>query len=173
MTLAYTAVKTVTLINGVSSKLVVSSIELCVSAANAALRALGPSQRPITANPLVKDELEAMDIEAKLQTVHALILTIQKARNNQTEPLDEADVVGVCLGQVRDVLESLTLTLNALNQELEEHEQRWFSSWRTPSTLPLVVTIRSKMLILDKRVDMLLKVKTFVFENEHQDHRTF
>lgn len=164
----YTAVSTVSMVNGISSKLVFSSIELCISAAGLAIHALRPSQQQpaITENPLVKEDLQAMDIEAKLQTIQALVFTIQKQRNRasseQQHTYDETDVVDVSLTQVKEVLDSLTKTFHELQLELATHEEKWFSSWRTPNTQSLVTAIKSKMLILDKRVDMLLKVRAFV-----------
>jgi len=160
-----------------------TSVELAVHAAATAVKAVrssGDQPRNLAENPLVREELETMDIEAKLKTVHALVLTIQKQRSKSlpsapssegqlvdpsTVPQDESDVVGVCLEQVKEVLDSITTTVNALNSELEMHEQRWFSSWRTPDTKHHLIALRAKILILDKRVDMLLKVRSFVGES--------
>lgn len=164
-TVVYYGFQTASILSGVSNKVVMSSIELCIYAASSALKAFRPLDNgvPVGQNPLVKDELETLDIEAKLKTVQALVLMIQKYRNeNESEVIDDSDVVGVCLMQVKDVLESLTTTLNGLRQELNDHDQRWFSSWRTPDTKNHMIALRSKILILDKRVDMLLKVRSFV-----------
>jgi hypothetical protein len=174
----YLGVQTASILSGMSNRLVFSSVELAVHAAATAVRALRPSggdQKSVAENPLVREELESMDIEAKLKTVHALVLTIQKTRGGgggkqQVEEVDDSDVIGVCLSQVKDVLESITGTLTALNTELDAHDQRWFSSWRTPDTKHYVLALKAKILILDKRVDMLLKVKSFVGGNGDQHH---
>jgi len=174
----YVGVQTAQALSGVSNRIMLSSVELAVHAAATALKAIrasnaGEDQKNLADNPLVKDELEAMDIEAKLKTVHALVLTIQKQRARsglpvggegaeQLEEKDESDVVGVCLDQVKEVLDSITSTVNALNGELDMHEQRWFSTWRTPDTRHHLIALRAKIVILDKRVDMLLKVRSFV-----------
>jgi hypothetical protein len=164
----YVGVQTASMLSGLSNRLMFTSVELAVHAAGAALSAVRPiaDSPSVAENPLVRDELESMDIEAKLKTVHALVLTIQKSRatlnGNEDDVVDDSDVVGVCLTQVKDVLESITTTLNALNEELVEHEQRWFASWRTPDTKHYVVALKAKMAILDKRLDMLLKVRSFV-----------
>lgn len=142
-------------------RLVGTSVELAVTAASAAVRAMRPSERALAENPLIREELEQMDTEAKLKTVHALILTIQKDRHGEEE-MREDDVVGVCLVQVKDVLDSITKTLDALNGELDQHDQRWFSTWRTPDTKHHLIALKAKSTILDKRVDMLLKVCSFV-----------
>jgi hypothetical protein len=197
----YIGVQTASMVSGLSNKLMLSSVELAVHAAATALRALRPASTPdqqqvqaVTENPLVREELEQMDIEAKIRTVHALVLTIQKHRNGSaslTTPMyggyrgqaenstvltvgtdntlaiktqsavDDSDVIGVCLDQVKEVLESITSTVNALNAELEAHDTKWFSSWRTPDTKHLLLALKAKILILDKRVDMLLKVRSF------------
>jgi len=166
----YAGVQTVSIVSKLSNNIMLSSVELAVHAAATALRALRPAsangqiQGPsVTENPLVREELESMDIEAKIRTVHALVLTIQKHRggNNETA-VDDSDVVGVCLDQVKEVLESITSTVTTLHEELDAHDQRWFSSWRTPDTKHHVLALRAKILILDKRVDMLLKVRSFV-----------
>jgi len=175
----YLGVQTATMVSGLSNKLVLSSVELAVHAAATALRALRPAggeqsqpQPALADNAHVKEELEQMDIEAKIRTVHALVLTIQKQRagghaggepaKDDTQVPDESDVVGVCLEQVKEVLESITSTVTALREELDAHEQRWFATWRTPDTKHHLIALRAKILILDKRVDMLLKVKSFV-----------
>jgi len=59
-------------------KLVTTSFELAITAANAALQALRPKEKNLGDNPLVQEDIESMDIEGKLRMVHALILTIQK-----------------------------------------------------------------------------------------------
>jgi hypothetical protein len=177
----YAGVQTAQALSNVSNRLMLTSVELAVHAAATALKAMrsgNDQQQNIVENPLVKDELEAMDIEAKIRTVHALVLTIQKQRQSEyrqsrdtiletenalpVSPVDESDVVGVCLEQVKEVLDSITSTINSLNSELDAHEQRWFSSWRTPDTKHHLIALKAKTLVLDKRVDMLLKVRSFV-----------
>jgi len=179
----YAGVQTAAVVSTLSNRLVLSSVELAVHAAATALKAVRASeegqQKNLTENPLVREELEAMDIEAKLKTVHALVLTIQKQRGKSVPtnvtggstqivdpsaiaPQDESDVIGVCLEQVKEVLDSITTTVNALHEELDAHDQRWFSSWRTPDTKHHLIALRAKILILDKRVDMLLGVRSFV-----------
>jgi len=179
----YMGVQTASALSGLSNRLMLTSVELAVHAAATAVKSLrssGEDQKSLAEHPLVREELEAMDIEAKLKTVQALVLTIQKQRSRsvssaiatniptseavKTEETDESDVVGVCLDQVKEVLDSITTTVNALNTELDEHEQRWFSSWRTPDTKHHLIALKAKILILDKRVDMLLKVRSFVAE---------
>jgi hypothetical protein len=178
----YMGVQTAQVLSGVSNRIMLTSVELPVHAAATALKAIrssnteGADQKNLVDHPMVKEELETMDIEAKLKTVHALVLTIQKQRGKSgsihangeesavPEERDESDVVGVCLEQVKEVLDSITITVNALNEELDMHEQRWFSTWRTPDTKHYLIALRAKILILDKRLDMLLKVRSFVSE---------
>jgi hypothetical protein len=173
-TAVYLGVRTAQALSGVGNRLMFSSVELAVHAAATAVQAIRSSggEKNLAENPLVKEDLEAMDIEAKLRTVHALVLTIQKQRGRsptqeepalvEHEPVDESDVIGVSLAQVKEVLESITATVNALNEELDAHEQRWFSSWRTPDTRHHLISLKAKVVILDKRVDMLLKLRAFV-----------
>lgn len=165
----YMGASTVSLVNGMSTKLVFSSLELCISAANLAVHSLrpSPSQPAITDNALVKDDLESLDIEAKLKTISALVQTIQRQQQHRHARggEEEGDVVDVALGQVKEVLDSLTLTFHELEREIAEHDTRWFSSWRQANTASLVTAIKSKMFILDKRVDMLLKVRAFVLQD--------
>ena len=77
-----------------------------------------------------------------------------------------------------EILEQITKILKDVHNELREHEQKWFSSWRYPNTDEAMLSLKKKVslffyeifnifnivflflkvIVLDKRVDLLLKV---------------
>lgn len=226
----------VTTMNRLSTSVVNSSIEYSITALASTLRALRATTA-VTGNDggssssnaphrhlAVREELEEMDIEAKVRSVQALVLHISKKRRTSSSSMAATtawnfflggeegtvatktgggvalskeeeeeeqskskdttttnattsemtgedsqivrvdlnpsdDVVGICISQVAETLQSITRTLHDVQTELELHEARWFSSWRTPDTERHMGVLRTKIGVLDKRVDMLLKVK--------------
>jgi len=119
------------------------------------LRSLAPE---FTSDPTVRAELAALDVDAKLATVQALIASLAARKTKQ----EEDEVMRVCVANVSECVAQLNATLEAIKAELATHQTRYLSSWRSPNTAEPLVQLRLLMGVLDKRVDLLLKVKDFM-----------
>jgi len=117
------------------------------------LRSLAPE---FTSDPTVRAELAALDVDAKLATVQALVASLAARKT------EEDEVMRVCVTNVSECVAQLNTTLEAIKTELATHQTRYLSSWRSPNTAEHLVQLRLLMGVLDKRVDLLLKVKDFM-----------
>lgn len=178
-----TAILTAGVVSQVSGRIIGGSLDLALSAAGGLARILSSSVARLSEHPKVREELTAMDIEAKVRSVQALLLSVRRRRRASGAVLeaakrlgdddsmvivaadamaardveDETDVVDVCLAQVGEALEAITATLEKVNTELALHETRWLSTWRNPDTTQLMVDLKAQVAVLDGRVDFLLK----------------
>jgi hypothetical protein len=143
--------------SAVSTRIVTGSLDLALSAAGGLGRLATSSLTKWREYPVVKEQLQGLDIEAKVETVQALLLTVRKNRNKLNLEEDENDVINVCLKRVGETLQQLTTTLEKINTELTVHDSRWFNSWRNPDTEQLIEELKRQVVTLDGRVDMLLK----------------
>lgn len=192
-------VVTAGVINSVSGRIVWGSLELAMHAAGGFMDLMRATAARWGAHPAVREEMAALDVEARVEAVQALLLTMRKQRGEvpvgesassssasasaSTSSDEEStsgavmvmspasaytfggekassasdDVVDVCLRQVSQALGGMTTTLEALNTELAYHDTRWLSSWRSPDTATHMANLKSQALILDKRVDFLLR----------------
>ena len=160
---------------GITSSLLLSAVE---KSSHGALNYL--SKPSYQWRPDVQIVLVESDIVAKIQTVEALVQTIQRKRgivsnsneneNNSSSRTDQeansssettssngGDVIEVCLRNLQSILDEITATMKEVTNELESHELKWFSSYRTPNLQLPLQKLKSQSSILEKRLDMLIK----------------
>jgi len=106
--------------------------------------------KPIIA---VLNELEGMDIDAKLLTVNSLIESLEKQENTDPKFV-------LALEQVKQCFEPIQITLDIIHKELEIHEHRYLAYYRSPHTTELLDSLRRKLKVLDQRCDWLIKITT-------------
>lgn len=96
--------------------------------------------------------LEEMDIDAKLKTLEALISEIEKTEKYKQES------VHLSLNFIHQSISKIHKNLEKLDKEIKYHDSKWFSSYRSAEYKPTLDCIISDYIILEKRVDFLIKV---------------
>ena len=99
----------------------------------------------------VLHQLEAMDIDARLQTVGSLV-------NSLEGEMDGDATFRLALDHVKEAVPPIKEVLVRIQHELQDHEHRYFATYRAPYTDELVASLERKLKVLDQRVDVLLKV---------------
>ena len=156
MQLAGMAVVAVAAAPSASLNMLTTLFNLTLSGTASAISTLRSMAPDFVSDPAVRSELAALDVDAKLATVQALIASLAERETKDVE------VMRVCVANVSESVEQLNSTLELIKTELELHQSRYFASWRSPNTAAPLEQLRLQMNVLDKRVDMLLKVKDFM-----------
>jgi hypothetical protein len=104
--------------------------------------------------PEIFQELDELDVDARLRVVFSLI----KAADRETAP----EAVKIALSEVRDAIDNITSELKLIHEEFRAHQERWFASFRSPRVKGLIANLRIKMSILDRRVELLIKSQVFL-----------
>lgn len=86
-----------------------------------------------------KEELEAIDIEFKLNIVKEWLDNSEQRHEKLYE-----GIVELC--------KSLTSQLEGIDKKIKDHKSRWFHSWRTLDLLDEINFIKRKCLILNERI---------------------
>ena len=72
--------------------------------------------------------------------------------------VEDTRSVATALRDLKDGLEALTESVDAVEEELSTHEERYFASWRSPDVEGKLAAVRAATAVLDKRLDTLQKV---------------
>ena len=105
-------------------------------------------------HPHVAEILDEIDLEADLRVAASIVKHVME--NYVDSLLDLESPLVLRLKQVDEMTKSINLELVSLKQEMTEHNEKYFSSWRTPSyetsSLPRLVAHKKA---LDHRVSSL------------------
>lgn len=109
----------------------------------------------------VSEVMTKLDITAKVKTVEAVIQAIVQNKSETNKVMD------VCLQNLHEILDKITHTMKLLHDEIDYHNSKWFSRWRTLSVDGLVQNLKVEAVVLDKRFDTLIKLKDLNFFDGH------
>ena len=107
-----------------------------------------------TKHPKVQTLLSHLDLQSDLKVIQALVeeISIKELEEGQY------DVVDVALEQVKDMMILIKDELEKIQIEINNHESKYFAEYREPNfNINLNHLIENKI-ILDKRVDLLIKL---------------
>lgn len=108
------------------------------------------------------------DVESKLRTTQSIVDSVDTAA--------EAQVIGtplnLCVAEVKDALNSIEIMLKEIHVELQLHQLRYMHKWRSSNVGSILERLQTKLAILEKRVDMLIKCKTISGTVEKKESRT-
>lgn len=127
-------------------------------------------------NPDVANTIKRLDIEHKLSLIEAVIKSSMISTKSESQRIDlekstfeiinrefkSVDPIQICLHAINSVITDIHTDLNQLNQKIESHSQKWFSSWRSLNIKSKLVNLEINCGILDKRFDELIKVHQLV-----------
>ena len=133
--------------------------------------------------PKIDSIMEELDLKNSIGQIHAIIEDIKNHADKQTQRFfdalsNNAGIVNTIrtkeegLVDLYDEFKSLTFAIKSLDEivkkidnklieikeELEEHNKKWFSSWRTSNNVDNIHNLLNLKLSMDKRVDNLIKV---------------
>ena len=94
-----------------------------------------------------------LDLASKVKTVEALVSTVVARGARHQNP-----AVRAALDEVTDALRQIKELGHAIDGKLDEHEERWFPTWRSAGIDEEVALLRHYGTVLDRRVDMLIKM---------------
>lgn len=98
----------------------------------------------------IQAELEKMDLTNKISILESLMEDLHK--KNMNEPVNKS------ISAVDSILKSIHIELNEIQQRLINHNNKWFSGWRSLNCSSNILKIKGHNNILDNRVDMLIKL---------------
>lgn len=104
----------------------------------------------ICSHPCYQNELLELDLESKLKVIDALMQQLD-ANNKELS-------IAVAITTLHEIVNKIHKTLEKVHDELNYHETRWFSGWRTPYIYYEVEELKTDSVILDKRLQTLMLV---------------
>ena len=113
-------------------------------------------------NPKVNNIVEEMDLIADLKVVETLVndVTVSEQKENVVDAVDMA------LINVKDTLLIIKGEMQTIQTELAAHELRFFANYREPNIAVNLENLAKHKAILDKRVDLLIKLLALKREGE-------
>ena len=96
-----------------------------------------------------KDLIEDLDLKSKIDIVNDIIKMDNKDIN---------DTIHKALHYVHEIIEKIKNEIEEINKDVKEHKKLWFHKYRTPIYLEKVNKLIKHNSILDKRIDLLIKV---------------
>ena len=151
------------LVGASTGRAVNKAIDVAVKSVTTAYNGLTNFDDYRSAFPEIFLELESLDVDARLRMVLALLKNAEE-RSRTDSPGEET--IDICLGEIRTSVDSITHDLEAVHRELRAHQERWFASFRSPHVSSLLKSLRVKMGVLDRRVDMLIKAQAFLEQSK-------
>jgi len=105
-------------------------------------------------NPKVNNVLAEMDLIADLKVIEVLVgdVTVSEEKEGVVDAVDTA------LANVKDSLLVIKEEMRIIKDHLDDHERRFFASFFEPNVTENLENIAKQKVILDKRVDLLIKL---------------
>ncbi len=100
-------------------------------------------------NQHVDTVLEELDIQTQLKIVESLLKSI-----------NDDPKIHVCLNEVNEIIQKIHWEMEKMYHEIDVHPQKWFASYRSPNCNKELQNLRKYSKIMDKRVEMLIKLTT-------------
>ena len=104
--------------------------------------------------PKVQTVLSDLDIEADLKVIDALIKQVDFAEKEE----GVFDVVDVALDNVKEIIELIKKELEIILQVIEDHKTKYLADYRDPAFNANLNNLVRHKIILDKRVDFMIKL---------------
>ena len=67
----------------------------------------------------------------------------------------------IALNYVHATIDDINKLLHAIQSEMKIHEERWFSTWRTPNVYSQLEQIKELKVLLDKRIELFIQMVQF------------
>jgi hypothetical protein len=109
--------------------------------------------------------LEALDVNAKLRMTNAIVSSLEE-KFDVKQVGDKDDPVVLCLNEVKEALQMIENTLDEIREEIDRHQARHLHRWRSSNVEEHIRVLSSRLIILDKRMDMLAKCRAI--EAQHK-----
>lgn len=95
--------------------------------------------------------LDELDIKSKIDIVNSLMKTVDKKKKI-------SDVLHKSLNYLHEIIDKINLEIKDISKEIEEHKHKYFYYLRTPSYNTKVNNLVKHSDILNKRLDLLIKL---------------
>jgi hypothetical protein len=102
-------------------------------------------------HPVVSNVLEDLDIHASLDIVNAIL---KETPDNYEKHVS----LHICIHHINDIIGKIQNLLKSINDEINNHQNKYFHYWRTPTYHNDINKLKKNKKILDERVDMFIKV---------------
>lgn len=99
---------------------------------------------------LIKEKLESMDLENKLEIIHSLIIDLRES--NLKEYHKKA------IENLNQLVDKIKVELDDVNQKINYHLTKYLYSWRALDLNNNILNIQHHNNILDKRLNLLFKL---------------
>ena len=123
-------------------------------------------------HPHLQNVLLELDLKADLQVIEALLMQI---KDEEFKGLDQQHIhlkkssekdgkkelktpISICLKNVSEMVGLIKNELENIKEEIKDHEQKWLANWRTPPYEPHLRKLAKHKKILDKRMELLIKI---------------
>lgn len=135
-------------------------------------------------NPNVTKILRKLDIERRMKLIQSVLNTIDhqtKIKYNLSKPNNleksqifdminkdinlETDPIELCLLYVHESINNIHQCLIKINQKVNYHNTKWFSTWRTLNLDSLLENLKIESKLLDSRFNDLTKISIFLKNN--------
>ena len=101
-------------------------------------------------NKYIKNTLDELDIISKLEIVEALLKQIPE------DKYKKETAIYIAFHHLHNIVEEIELQLGEIEIILQQHKEKWFSTWRGCEIN--VDKIKTNYIKLDKRLEMFIKL---------------
>lgn len=98
----------------------------------------------------LKNIIEELDLTSKIDIINDLIKDIDKEDIN--------DIIHKAIHYLHDIIETINKEVEDIKKEIKEHSELWFHRFRTPTYISKIERLIKHNQILDKRLDLFIKV---------------
>ncbi|GBG31620.1 Hypothetical Protein FCC1311_078452 [Hondaea fermentalgiana] len=167
---AATAIVTVASVSAVSVSLAYQLTRVMLykaveAAANTAIALLAKNHESVGRVQFILMEL---DVEAKFKTVRSLLEAVESDEVELAGSTSE-DFIHVCVSNVRDVMETITITLTRIQNSMDAHAKMWFNAWRKLDVVDDLELLKAQCRMFDKRLETLIQCLSVPSKGSHEE----
>mmetsp|Transcript_22017 Transcript_22017/g.43270 ORF Transcript_22017/g.43270 Transcript_22017/m.43270 type:complete len:256 (+) Transcript_22017:763-1530(+) len=167
---AATAIVTVASVSAVSVSLAYQLTRVMLykaveAAANTAIMLLAKNSESVGRVQFILMEL---DVEAKFKTVRSLLEAVEDDDVELAESTSK-DFIQVCVNNVRDIMETISITLTRIQNSMDAHAKMWFNAWRKLDVVDDLELLKAQCRMFDKRLETLIQCLSVPSRSGHEE----
>ena len=111
----------------------------------------------------VKEVMESLDLISKVELAESIVRDMNQEMKENHVTMNHT--LELALTQLSDIISQIHEFMKKLKEGVEFHKTLWFSWLRTPEYLTILDKLKIDKIILDERIDNLIKVITLFKES--------
>jgi len=117
----------------------------------------------LSENPKLLEHLEELDMSASIHVIDAIVVSLP---DDKILNLPENKPLRIAVNNLQSGIEQVHKLIEQLDEGIRLHENLWFSRWRRPIYLDLIIRLENTWKLVKKREETLISTTQYLANNQ-------